>query len=104
MPRYYLIFYQFLRVVDSIQSFLISKRKATLPLQVPWEVQRLLASQVMVAEPNSSYPWLHVTCAEDKYVVSFAITLPFLTAGILQLTAVHRQITEKNRNQRYVNY
>ena len=58
----------------------------------------------MVAKPTSSYPRLHVTCAEDKYVVSFAIILPFLTVVILQLTAVHRQITEKSRTHRYVNY
>ena len=74
-------------------------------MQVPWEVHRLLASQVMVAKPTSSYPRLHVTCAEDKYVVSFVTTLPFLTVVILQLTAVHRQITEKKtRTHTYVNY
>ena len=73
-------------------------------MQVPWVVHRLLASQVMVAKPTSSYPRLHVTCAEDKYVVSFAITLPFLTVGILQLTAVQRQITKENCTHRYVNY
>ena len=94
MLRNCLIFCQFLRVVDSIQSFIIGQCKATLPLQVPWEVHRLLASQVMVAKPTSSYPRLHVTCAEDKYVVSFATTLPFLTVVILQLTAAHRQITK----------
>ena len=58
----------------------------------------------MVAKPTSSYPRLHVTCAEDKYVVSFATTLPFLTVIISQLTAVHRQIIKKNHVHRYVNY
>ena len=59
----------------------------------------------MVAKPTSSYPRLHITCAEDKYVVSLATTLPFLTVVILQLTAVHRQITgKKTRTLTYVNY